>query len=185
MPPFRQRLRAQRVVPRRREQLAFQRRIVELFGHRPGDADHSGAANVFTDRGAADPERSPARSPHRRTSTVKLLEPSASTISRRASDLQLRKSQKEDLAQLRSPTRLPASPYQQGWPLSIGLGGRFPSESVAAFPRNPHPPLEHANSIMSKPTESEIIAEVEKLRTLGKDDLRVRWSTLFGKAPPP
>jgi aminoglycoside phosphotransferase (APT) family kinase protein len=24
------------------------------------------------------------------------------------------------------------------WPLSIGLGGRFPSESVAAFPRNPH-----------------------------------------------
>jgi hypothetical protein len=23
------------------------------------------------------------------------------------------------------------------WSLSIGLGGRFPSESVAAFPRNP------------------------------------------------
>jgi hypothetical protein len=38
---------------------------------------------------------------------------------------------------------------------------------------------------MSKPTESEIIAEVEKLRTLGKDDLRVRWSKMFGKAPPP
>ena len=38
---------------------------------------------------------------------------------------------------------------------------------------------------MSKPTESEIIAEVEKLQTLGKDDLRARWSTLFGKAPPP
>jgi Protein of unknown function (DUF2924) len=38
---------------------------------------------------------------------------------------------------------------------------------------------------MSKPTESEIIAEVEKLRTLGKDDLRLRWSTVFGKAPPP
>ena len=33
--------------------------------------------------------------------------------------------------------------------------------------------------------ESEIIAEVEKLRTLGKDDLRLRWSTLFGKVPPP
>ena len=38
---------------------------------------------------------------------------------------------------------------------------------------------------MSKPTESEIIAEVEKLRTLGKDDLRVRWSKMFGKTPPP
>jgi Protein of unknown function (DUF2924) len=38
---------------------------------------------------------------------------------------------------------------------------------------------------MSKRTESEIIAEVEKLRTLGKDDLRLRWSTLFGKTPPP
>jgi hypothetical protein len=37
---------------------------------------------------------------------------------------------------------------------------------------------------MSKPTESEIIAEVEKLRTLGKDDLRVRWSKMFGKSPP-
>jgi hypothetical protein len=39
--------------------------------------------------------------------------------------------------------------------------------------------------MMSKPTESEIIAEVEKLQTLGKDDLRVRWSKMFGKTPPP
>jgi hypothetical protein len=38
---------------------------------------------------------------------------------------------------------------------------------------------------MSKPTESEIIAELEKLRTLGKNDLRVRWSKTFGKIPPP
>ena len=38
---------------------------------------------------------------------------------------------------------------------------------------------------MSKPTESEIIAEVEKLQTLGKDDLRLRWSKMFGKTPPP
>ena len=37
---------------------------------------------------------------------------------------------------------------------------------------------------MSKRTESEIIAEVEKVQTLGKDDLRLRWSTLFGKTPP-
>jgi hypothetical protein len=38
---------------------------------------------------------------------------------------------------------------------------------------------------MSKATESEIIAEVEKLQSLGKDDLRVRWSKMFGKTPPP
>jgi Protein of unknown function (DUF2924) len=38
---------------------------------------------------------------------------------------------------------------------------------------------------MSKPTETEIIAEVAKLQSLGKDDLRLRWSTLFGKTPPP
>jgi hypothetical protein len=38
---------------------------------------------------------------------------------------------------------------------------------------------------MSKPTESEVLAEVEKVRTLGKDDLRARWSTLFGRTPPP
>jgi hypothetical protein len=36
-----------------------------------------------------------------------------------------------------------------------------------------------------KPTEREIVAEVERLRTLGKDDLRARWSTLFGKTSPP
>jgi hypothetical protein len=30
-----------------------------------------------------------------------------------------------------------------------------------------------------------VIAEVERLRTLGKNDLRARWSTLFGKTPPP
>jgi len=37
---------------------------------------------------------------------------------------------------------------------------------------------------MSKPTEADIIAEVERLQILGKDDLRARWSTLFGKTPP-
>ena len=38
---------------------------------------------------------------------------------------------------------------------------------------------------MSKSTQADIRAEVERLRTLGKDDLRARWSTLFGKSPPP
>ena len=61
----------------------------------------------------------------------------------------MRESQKEDLAQLRSPTTLPAHPVNRvaafvriRWPLSIGLGGRFPSESVAAFPRNPQLPMQ-------------------------------------------
>jgi len=36
---------------------ALQRSVVELFGHRP-DANHGPAANAFTDRSAADPDRS-------------------------------------------------------------------------------------------------------------------------------
>src|SRR5258707_7774714 len=38
---------------------------------------------------------------------------------------------------------------------------------------------------MSKRTENEIIAGVEKLGTLNKDDRRAGWSTLFGKTPLP
>jgi hypothetical protein len=53
----------------------------------------------------------------------------------RASNLQV----KEGVAQLRLPTTRPASstgwPPSFRWSLSIGLGGRFPSEPVAAFPR--------------------------------------------------
>jgi DUF2924 family protein len=45
--------------------------------------------------------------------------------------------------------------------------------------------LEHSSRTMNSAKEAEIRAEVEKLRSLGKDDLRVRWSKLFGKAPPP
>jgi hypothetical protein len=38
---------------------------------------------------------------------------------------------------------------------------------------------------MNKAREAEIRAEVETLRSLDKDALRVRWSKMFGKAPPP
>jgi hypothetical protein len=38
---------------------------------------------------------------------------------------------------------------------------------------------------MNKSREAEIGAEVEKLRSLDKNALRVRWSKMFGKAPPP
>jgi hypothetical protein len=33
--------------------------------------------------------------------------------------------------------------------------------------------------------EAKVRAEVERLPSLGKDELGVRWSKLFGKAPPP
>jgi hypothetical protein len=33
--------------------------------------------------------------------------------------------------------------------------------------------------------EAQVRAEVETLRSLGKDELRARWTKLFGKAPPP
>src|SRR3984893_10291580 len=35
-----------------------------------------------------------------------------------------------------------------GWPLSIGIGGRLPSESVAALPRIPH--LRQVDAILAK-----------------------------------
>src|SRR5438128_9262586 len=79
------------------------------------------------------------------TSGAELLESSASAISRRASDLPLREPQKQDLAPFRLPTTPPVSPYQQGgrlrsdwvaafdrnrWPPSVGIGGRFASDSA-------------------------------------------------------
>src|SRR4051812_5737509 len=41
----------------RGEQLALERRIVEFGRHRPGDADHGGAAQILGNRVAADPDR--------------------------------------------------------------------------------------------------------------------------------
>jgi hypothetical protein len=38
---------------------------------------------------------------------------------------------------------------------------------------------------MSKVKEAEVRVEVERLRSLGKDELRVQWARLFGKVPPP
>jgi hypothetical protein len=49
-------------------------------------------------------------------SGVKLLEPSASTISCRASDLQLCESQKEEIAQIGPPTIAPRLAPSTGWP---------------------------------------------------------------------
>jgi hypothetical protein len=33
--------------------------------------------------------------------------------------------------------------------------------------------------------EAQVRADVETLRSLGKDELRARWTKMFGKAPPP
>ena len=147
MPPFRQRLRSRRVVAGRREQLALQRRIVELFRDRPGDADHRGAADVFPDRRAADPDRS---------GDHPLARPAGILQAQNFSNLPHRQSlggHRTSFANRKRRT-LPGSDCRQRspphpinrvaafvrnrWPLSIGLGGRFPSESVAALPRIPH-----------------------------------------------
>jgi HK97 family phage major capsid protein len=55
--PVRQRLRVRRVVACRREQLALQRRVVELGWYRPRDADHRRPTDVLSDHRAADPQR--------------------------------------------------------------------------------------------------------------------------------
>jgi len=41
----------------------------------------------------------------------------------------------------------------------------------------------NSNPTMNK--EAHVRAEIETLRSLGKDELRSRWTKMFGKAPPP
>jgi hypothetical protein len=41
------------------------------------------------------------------------------------------------------------------------------------------------NSYPTMNKEAQVRAEVEILRSLGKDELRARWTKMFGKAPPP
>ena len=132
--PVRQRLRLRRVVARRREQLALQRRIVELVRDRPGDADHRRAPEILPDRRAADPQR---------LSDHPLARPAGIPQAQNFSNLAHRQSlgghraspagrKGSDLASLRLPTTDPDSPHQQG--------GRLRSESVAALDRNGWPP---------------------------------------------
>jgi hypothetical protein len=132
VPPFRQRLLSRRIVTSRREQLAFQRGIVEPVRDRPGDADHRGTTDIFRHRRATDPdrtERSPARSPRRHTSGAQNFSNLPHRQSLGGHQTSLCESQRDDLARLRLPTTFPESPHQQG--------GRLPSESVAALPRLP------------------------------------------------
>jgi hypothetical protein len=45
------------------------------------------------------------------------------------------------------------------------------------------PVFRNSNPTMNK--EAQVRAEVETLRSLDKDELRARWTKMFGKAPPP
>jgi Protein of unknown function (DUF2924) len=45
------------------------------------------------------------------------------------------------------------------------------------------PVFRNSNPTMNK--EAQVRAEVETLRTLGKDELRAPWTKMFGKSPPP
>jgi transposase len=85
------------------------------------------------------------RSPRTHTSNAELLEPSASAISRRASDLPCWTAKGVTLPRSDRRQRTPAHPIHRVAAfdrnrslLSFGLGGRFASESVAAFARNTH-----------------------------------------------
>src|SRR5207245_6128647 len=80
---------------------------------------------------------------HRSVADLRLL--ATPTISRRASDLPLlvrkgRTLPRSDCRQrnLLHPIHRVAAFDRNRWPLSLGLGGRFPSESVAALARIPH-----------------------------------------------
>jgi hypothetical protein len=125
--------------------LALQRRVVELLRYRPGDAYHRGAADILRDRRATDSDRSGDHPIARPTGILQAQ--NFSNLPRRQSlgGHRTREPQKQDLAPFRLPTTPPshhpingvAAFVRIGWPLSIGIGGRLPSESVAALPRIP------------------------------------------------
>src|SRR6266568_3472059 len=147
--PVGQRLRAWRIVACRREQLALQRRVVELGRDRPSDADHRRPANVFRDRRAADPDRlgdHPGARPIGilQAQNFSYLPHRQSLGGHRTSPCWLAKGAtlpRSDCRQ-RNPlhpihrvaafdrNRWPLSP-RIGWPLSVGISGRLGSDSAS------------------------------------------------------
>ena len=164
MVPIRQRLRARRVVSGRREQLALQRHVVELGRHRPGDPDHRRPPDVLPDRRAPNPNRS---------CDHPIARPAGILQAQNFPDLRHRQSLRghrrfplcwncKGATLPRSDCRQRSPPHpihrvaafdRNRWPLSLGLGGRLPSESVAALPRIPHPGVfrSHAASLRCRP----------------------------------
>src|ERR1700674_4183247 len=132
MPPLRQWLRARRIVAGRCEQLALQRRVVELLRYRPGDADHRGAANVFPDRRAADPDRSGDHPLARPTGVLQAQNFSnlPHRQSRGGHQTSLCASQKKDRGPDQTADNAPRITLSTGWPPSFGIGGRFAPDSA-------------------------------------------------------
>ena len=139
----------------RGEQLALERRIVEFGRHRPGDADHGGAAQILGNRVPADPDH--------RSNLV--TAPAADMLeAKNFSDLTHRQSLgwhgALPLSLGREPAvggRLPAnrSAYpgsgvaglpRNGWLVSVGITGWLASEWPAAFRRNTHRRSDHSGS---------------------------------------
>ena len=143
MIPVGLRLRMRRIVACRREQLAFQCRVVELDGYRPSDADHRCAPDVLCNRRSPDAQRS---RDHSRTYAARVLQAqNFSYLTHRQSlgrhrSLPLCANRKGRTLPAQIAGNVPRLTLSTGWPPSIGIGGRFPSESLAALPRNPHPP---------------------------------------------
>src|SRR5207245_852785 len=140
--PVGQRLRAWRIVACRREQLALQRRVVELGRDRPSDADHRRPANGFRDRCAADPDRLGDHPGARPTGILQAqnfsnLPHRQSLGGHRTSPCWFAKGGPCPVQIADNGTRFTLS---TGWPPSIGIGGRFRSDWVAAFRRNQWPP---------------------------------------------
>src|SRR5438093_8760230 len=140
--PVGQRLRAWRIVACRADQVRLARRVLALGRDRPSDADHRRPANVFRDRCAADPDRLGDHSGARPTGILQAqnfsnLPHRQSLGGHRTSPCWFAKGGPCPVQIADNGTRFTLS---KGWPPSIGIGGRFRSDWVAAFRRNQWPP---------------------------------------------
>ena len=120
-----------------REQPPLQLAVVHALRHRPGDANDSGPPQILADRRTAYPNR------HR---DLPLAHPKGVAQSQNFSNLAHRRSlgghrtspclvAKEAASAIRSPTARAshhphrvAGLHRNGWPTSVGIGGRFASD---------------------------------------------------------
>src|SRR5258707_2081572 len=141
MSQIRKRLRSRRIVPGWRKELALQRRVVDLLRYRPADANHRGATNILRNRRATNPDR-PGDHP--------IARPTGILQAKNFSNLPHRQSlggHRTSHCVNRKRRTLPRSDCRQRSPSHpinrvaafVGLGGRFRSESMAAFRRNRWP----------------------------------------------
>ena len=135
-----------------REEPPLQLGIVQSLRHRPGDADDGGTPQIFADCRSAHPNRD---------GDLPLANAKGVPQSQNFSNLPHRRSlgghrtspcmvAKEASSAIRSPTaRASDRPHRvagfnrNGWPTSVGIGGRIASESVADFRRITQPGIQH------------------------------------------